>query len=43
MTPKNVKDEISEIVDDKYPQVELYEAKLSETDFDLEIVAYKKR
>ncbi len=42
MSP-SVKHEIAAIVEDRYPHIELYEAKLSETDFDLDIVAYRRR
>ena len=42
MSP-NVKNEIATIVEGRYPHIELYEAKLSETDFDLEIVPYRRR
>jgi len=35
------KREIAAIVKAKYPDVELYEAKLSQTDFDLDLVDYK--
>ncbi len=35
------KTEIVATVQDKYPQIEVYEAKLSETDFDLDVVPYR--
>jgi hypothetical protein len=42
MSP-NVKHEIAAIVEDRYPHIELYETKLSEGDFDLDIVPYRNR
>ena len=39
--PQEKKDEIAEIVHCKYTQIELYEAKLNETDFDLDILRYR--
>jgi hypothetical protein len=43
LMPPNVKDEIAAIVKDRYPHIELYETKLNETDFDLDIVPYRRR
>ena len=42
MSP-NVKHEIAAIVKDRYPHIELYETKLSETDFDLDVVPCRNR
>jgi hypothetical protein len=39
----DVKHEIAAIVEERYPHIELHEAKLSETDFDLDIVPYRTR
>lgn len=39
--PQDKRTEIVAIVQAKYPQIELYEAKLNETDFDLDIVRYR--
>jgi hypothetical protein len=35
------KDEIAALAKEKYPQIEVYEARLNETDYDLDIVAYE--
>lgn len=42
MSP-SVKKEIADIVEDRYPDIELFETRLSETDFDLDIVPYRRR
>jgi hypothetical protein len=39
--PQDKRAEILAIVQDKYPQIELYEAKLNETDFNLDILRYR--
>jgi hypothetical protein len=43
LMPPNVKDEIAAIVANRYPRVDLYETKLSETDFDLDVVPFRSR
>ena len=40
--PPDLKHEIATIVENRYPHIELREAKLSETDFDLDIVPYRR-
>lgn len=42
MSP-NIKHEIAAIVGNRHPHIELYETKLSETDFDLDVVPYRNR
>ncbi len=37
------KGEIAMIAKEKYPQVQLYEAKINETDFDLDLLPYGER
>jgi hypothetical protein len=39
----NVKHEIAAIVEDRYPHIELFETTLNETDFDLDILPYRRR
>jgi hypothetical protein len=42
MSP-NIKHEIAAIVENRYPDIELYETTLNETDFDLDILPYRRR
>ena len=42
MSP-NIKHEIGAIVEDRYPHIELFETTLNETDFDLDILSYRRR
>ena len=36
------KDEIATLAKEKYPQIEVYEARLNETDFQLDVVPYDR-